>query len=258
MNKNMSKRMLRIQFILFLVLWLFAAEVGAANTANANQKQKTKNKRTIVSPSIETFSPSIPAEPVPEVAPSMTDRHIFLAVLFSSANQINYKGNLDLYGSSTPFEATEKTRGVFGLAAGYVLRRSSSFGYGGELVYELPRPSDGINGTAGGLIVHGTYEGSPSKSLLTASGNINFSFGSRAYVFAGLNYPFAFTGGDGQSFSGLPGYQLGGGFSITERISAEVSYRVLRLKGAIETPPLNLHIDEATFSGLVIAVHYLF
>jgi len=110
------------------------------------------------------------------------------------------------------------------------------------------------------MVVHGTYDETPSNSLLTAGLNANYSFSSVGiYIFGGVNYPFTFASEEGMALTGLPGYQLGGGFFFTESISGEVSYRTIRLKGTIEAPPMStLTIDEATFNGFVFAAHYLF
>jgi hypothetical protein len=190
----------------------------------------------------------------------LVDKHYFAGVLYSTANQIDYKGQVELFSTPTDFTATEKTTGSAGVTGGYIFRQTNAFGFSADLTYELPRPSNGIEGSAGNMVVTGTYDDTPSNSLVTAGLNANYSFSDLGiYVFGGVNYPFTIATGNGMSMTGLPGYQLGGGLFFTDSISGEFSYRTVRLKGTIEAPPMTpLEIDEASFSGFVFAVHYLF
>jgi hypothetical protein len=199
-------------------------------------------------------NPMTDASPAPaEVAPS---KYFYVTGLYSSASAIKYKGSADLFGVPTAFSATESTTGALGFAGGYMSRVSGTFGYSSELAYELPRTSSGVEGTLGNQGIHGTYDGNPSNSVLTLAANGNYSFNSSLYIFGGINYPF--TSGSGETLNGLPGYQMGAGYLFARHYASELSYRVLRLKGTIESPGLNIRVDEATFSGIILAVQYVF
>lgn len=232
--------MLKNSLTIFIVIFV----------AVSAEAQRTRNVRPANSRSVAEASKN----------ESLVDKHFFAGVLYSTASQINYKGQVDLFSTPTDFTATEDTTGAAGITGGYIFRQTNSFGFSGDLTFELPRPSNGIEGSAGNMVVRGTYDETPSNSLLTAGLNANYSFSSIGiYIFGGVNYPFTFASGEGMSMTGLPGYQLGGGFFFTEQISGEVSYRTIRLKGTIEAPPLSpLEIEEASFSGFVFAAHYLF
>lgn len=198
-------------------------------------------------------SPMTEVPPAPELAPS---KYFYVTGLYSSANAIKYKGSADLFGVPTAFAATESTTGALGFSGGYMSRASGAFGYSGELAYELPRTSSGVEGTLGNQGIHGTYDGNPSNSVLTLGANGNYSFNSALYIFGGFNYPF--TSGSGETLNGLPGYQMGAGYLFARHYASELGYRVLRLKGTIESPGLNIRVDEATFSGIILNVQYVF
>lgn len=225
-----------------------------AQQSKAASKPRSRKSQPSTYPSYN-YSPAPTPEPlaVPELPPT---KYFYITGLYSSANAIKYKGSADLLGTPTGFTATESTTGAFGFAGGYMVREAGKLGYSGELTYELPRTSSGVEGMLGNQGVHGTYDGAPSNSVLTLSANGNYSLSAHIYLFGGLNFPFA--SGNGDSMKGLPGYQLGGGYVFSRHISSELSYRVLRLQGTIDSPGLNLKIDEAIFSGILLAVQYLF
>lgn len=236
------------------------------NTPQTQPKPKSlKLKRNKTLPAtnqsqdfLTAHPPEKPGESLSPPSSSSLDRHIFVSALYSSANEIHYTGQVTIAGVQTPFAAVEQSSPAAGLAGGYVVRRLNSIGFSGDLTFELPRRSSTIIGQAGNVGVHGSYEGNQSNSLLTANANANWSIGADIYIFAGLNYPLTLTSGSGESLSGLPGYQGGAGYAFTDRISLEASYRVVRLKGTIDSPPFNLVIDEASLSGYLLAIHYLF
>lgn len=203
------------------------------------------------------YSRNYPAPPrVAPATPSVLERRLFVSVLYSTADQLKYKGTVDLFGGSTAFNATETSSSALGLAGGYISRRENSFGYSADVTYELPRTSKGLQGSAGGLNVTGTYDKSPAISLIALGFNANYSLGRDVYFFGGLNYPF--SSGQSGTLSGQPGYQIGGGYAFTDRISLEAGYRLLKFSGAIDSPPLNLKVKEATLSGLVLGLQYHF
>jgi hypothetical protein len=242
---------------LFLATAFLVSSLGTTVLAQSKVASKPRPRKTQPSayPSYN-YSPATTPEPsvvTPELPPT---KYFYITGLYSSANAIKYKGSADLFGTPTSFTATESTTGSFGLAGGYMARESGRLGYSGELTYELPRTSSGVEGMVGNQRVHGTYDGAPSNSVLTLSANGNFSLSSHLYIYAGVNYPFA--NGNGGSMNGLPGFQLGGGYVFSRHISTELSYRVLRLRGTIESPELNLQIDEAAFSGILLAIQYIF
>jgi opacity protein-like surface antigen len=250
-----------IRFFLCLFLLTLSWQTQAQYSYSKPKVKANGKAKPSASSSLDTWTPSplpTPAPPPPS-AVSLTDRHFFVAGIYSSANQINYKGQLNLFGTTpTDYSAVENTSGAAGLRLGYLHRREFWFGYGGDLTYEMSRSSSGVVGHGGNLTVKGTYDGSPSNSLVAAAANANFSIGSRFYFLAGVNYPLAFGGGSGQSYTGLIGYQEGAGFTFTDRLSCELSYRVLRMKGSINSSGLNISVDEATFPGFILALHYMF
>jgi hypothetical protein len=199
------------------------------------------------------------AMPAPAPAPTPVvekERHWYGGLLYSTANQINYRGTMNLGGTPISYTAVEKVGTSPGVSGGYIKRSPWWFGYGGELTYELPRSSQGITGSGGGLLVNGTYDQAPSNSLLILAVNGNYSLGASFYFVAGVNFPFVFSGGD-QSLSGQMGTQEGLGYAFTEKISAELQYRQLVMKGSINNPSLSLGIDQATFNGFLLSVRYL-
>jgi outer membrane protein with beta-barrel domain len=225
----------------------------AKSAADRPRPRKAAPVPTTATPTYNYFPTSPPEKALPELPAT---KYYYLTGLYSSANAIKYKGSASLYGTPTAFSATESTTGALGIAGGYMVREASHFGYSGEISYELPRTSSGVEGTVGTQGVHGTYDGNPSNSVLTVAANGNYSLTEHFYLYGGVNYPF--TRGDGQSLNGLFGYQVGGGYVFTRHISSEFSYRVLRLKGTIDSPGLNLQVDEAAFSGMILALQYLF
>jgi len=222
------------------------------------QSRATNKVRPRKAPSASptyNYVPNLAAEPTP--APNLLpEKYFYINGLYSSANAIKYKGTAELFGAPTAFTATESTTGALGFAGGYMARTAGSFGYSGELTYELPRTSSGVEGMLGNQRLHGTYDGNPSNSVVTVSANGNYSINSSFYLFGGVNFPF--TSGSGDALNGLPGFQLGSGFAFNRHYASELSYRVLRLKGSIESPGLNIKVDEATFSGLILSLQYLF
>ncbi|PWU13470.1 MAG: hypothetical protein C5B49_14760 [Bdellovibrio sp.] len=201
-------------------------------------------------------SPSPQPARLPPSQPRLsTGRHLFGSLLFSTANQVNYKGTANFLNSS--FTATESTNMAFGLRGGYIWRQANSFGYSGDLTFEFVRKSNGIVGTLGsGTGVHGTYDGNGGQNLWTTQINLNYSFGSDFYAFLGPNYPLTFLIQGSEKLNGLIGYQLGLGYGFSDRISLEVSYRMIRMNGPIGGGALQ--IDEATLPGYILAVQYFF
>lgn len=179
----------------------------------------------------------------------------FVSALYSSANEVSYKGTVATPTVNGAFTATESTAGAFGFGGGYRFRQPGSFGFDVGAAYEFPRGSGGIRGTSGTNTIRGDYEGDVSTSLLSFVGNANFSIGTRFYVSGGVNYPLVFSSST-MKMQGLPGFQLGVGGQLTERFSLELDYRVLRMKGRIDVAPMNLTIEEASFPGFILSVHY--
>jgi opacity protein-like surface antigen len=228
-----------------------------ASAALARPASSTKY-RTKPAPNYNYTMPAIAPTPAPTPETPVTiDRHWFGTVLYSSANQLLYKGTILFNGAATPFTATETTATAFGFSGGYLQRHGSSFGYSADMTFEMQRASQGLVGNGGGLNVKGVYDKAPANSLLTTALNGNYSIGESFYLFGGLNFPFIFTSGD-QSMTGQMGYQVGAGYVMTENISVDAQYRTLKMKGSINNPALNLTIDEATFSGMILTVRYLF
>lgn len=223
--------------------------------AQGRATQKTRPRKAPPAAPAYDYVPNPIAQTTPAPA-GPPAKYYYMSGLYSSANAIKYKGSADLFGVPTAFSATESTTAALGFAGGYISRAAGSFGYSGEFAYELPRTSSGVEGTLGNQGIHGTYDGNPSNSVLTVGANGNYSFNSSLYLYGGVNFPF--TSGSGESLNGLLGYQVGAGYIINRHYSSELSYRTLRLKGTIESPGLNIRVDEATFSGLILAVQYLF
>jgi hypothetical protein len=243
-----------LKFLLVTAFLISGLSFEASAQNKAASKQRPRKSQPSTYPSYN-YSPAPTPEPAaaPELPPT---KYFYITGLYSSANAIKYKGTADLFGTPTAFTATESSTGTLGFAGGYMVREAGTFGYSGELTYELPRTSNGVEGMIGNQGLHGTYDGAPSNSVLTLSANGNYSLNSHLYLYAGVNYPFA--SGNGDSMKGLPGYQLGGGYVFSRHFSGELSYRTLRLQGTIDGTGLNLKVDEATFSGMLLAVQYIF
>lgn len=184
-----------------------------------------------------------------------SNEKIYFSVLYSSANEATYKGKTVLFNTPASFSATETTEGAMGLAGGYRYLSPNWFGFDVALAYELPRKSNGIRGSAGTATVTGTYEGDVSTSLLSLTGGANFSLGESLYFSAGINVPVVYSSGN-QNLQGLPGYQAGIGYFLTEHFSLHLDYRVLRMKGTIDVAPLKLTIEEASFPGFILLLNY--
>lgn len=187
---------------------------------------------------------------------SLAGSAFYASALYSTANQIRYKGQANIFGTTTDFTATEGTGGALGISGGYISRRANSWGYSADLSWEFPRSSSGLQGSAGTIDLSGNYAKSPSMSLIIAAFNGNYSIGSKSYVFAGLNYPLS-TRQSG-SLGGLPSFQLGGGFAFTRQIAIEGAYRSLKFKGSVESASLNLQVQESSFDGFVLGMRYEF
>jgi hypothetical protein len=241
---------------------LIATEAYGQSAARTNPGKKHRKVRTSPpqrAPPAPAASDSASAPAVPGEAPvDSTRRHWYGSLLYSSADEVRYKGDVDLFGSPTPFTATEGSNPAFGLAGGYISRRRSGFGYGTGLMFEFVRKSEGIEGNAGGVVVTGNYVGSGGTNLWSTHLNGNYSFGSDFYLFLGVNYPLTFLSKGAEDFRGLPGYQVGAGYAFTDRISAEAGYRMLRLKGTIDHPSISLDVEEGRMPGFILSVQYLF
>ncbi len=228
---------------------IFIAGLGLLPDASAQMSERRARPPRKVRP---------PAPPPPMESESSTYSKrsgFFVSGLYSSANEVAYKGDVSLPTYRGPFSATESTAGTFGLAGGYRYLRPYGFGFDGYVAYEFPRTSKGLTGTAGPNRLNGTYEGDVSTSLLSLVANANYSIGDLFYVVAGVNFPIVFSSST-MELQGLPGYQIGVGAKVWKQFSIELDYRVLRMKGTIDVPPMNLQIEEANFPGFVLFVHY--
>jgi hypothetical protein len=184
--------------------------------------------------------------------------HYFIAALFNTANEVKYKGTVNISGASLPMTATDHSSSAAGFSGGYIYRRPSGLGWSAGATGELPRHSSGITGTAGSATVRGTYSGNMSLSLFTVSAGANYSFGSDFYVFGGANYPMVLSTAETNGLSGLPGYQAGVGYAFSAAWVGELGYRVDRFKGSVDSPPYHIELSEASFPGLILSVQYQF
>jgi len=200
------------------------------------------------------FKDNLPAK----TEPSSTDRHFFASAYYSTANRVNYKGMINLFGQPTPFTASEATNTAPGVGGGYIFRRPNSFGFSGELAFDFVRHSNGLIGNAGSFSVHGTYSDNGGSNLWSAATNLNYSFGSDFYVYLGPNFPLTFLSKSTDNMHGLIGYQAGVGYCITPSFSVEGGYRDVRMKGTLSDPSFPLQIDEAATAGFILGVKYSF
>lgn len=181
------------------------------------------------------------------------------SIVYSFANAFRYEGQVDMFGTPTAFTATDQRTGAAGFSLGYEWRKASSFGFEASATYELPRASKGLSGTAGEYTVTGTWSDPPKTAVAVATLNGNYSFGKSAYVFAGTNYPLPTGDSSAEAeFSGLPGYQAGGGYVFTRSWSAEAAYRSIRIKGRFKTGTSELIVEKADISGFLLNLNYLF
>lgn len=181
-----------------------------------------------------------------------------LGLIYSQADQAEYEGSTDVFGSDTPFTATEKSEPALGFSAGYIYRKPRSIGFSGGVSFEMPRESKGLKGQLGGTGFTGQYEGSaPEINLVTLDANVNYSINSSYFLFAGGNFPIVITSEDSVDFEGLFGYQYGVGRQFLDRFVLDLSYRQVRMKGIVSNSGRKLEIENAEFSGLVIGLRYL-
>lgn len=228
---------------------LFGSSVRKNTMSNS---RKTRQPQAVRKDSVRTQSDL--SEPSEVFSPS----HFFISGYYSGANEGTYSGNANVktLNISSDYKATESTEGAPGLAGGYMYKPEWGFGFSGLVGYEFPRKSKGIKGTAGNLKITGTYEGDVSTSLISGVANGLFVFNRWIYLSAGFNYPFIMTDSNAD-LTGLPGYQLGLGSSVTNHLGVRLEYRVLRMKGKIDVPnQLDMTIDEAQFPGFLLSVDY--
>jgi hypothetical protein len=205
-------------------------------------------------------SPEVPREAVVVVPSKNTSARgrWTLGLLYNSANQLVYGGNVNLLSGNVRFVITDQTTPQVGFSGGYFYSRPWGFGYSTELMAELPRTSQGISGTAGDLKVTGKYLGDPKLSLVTMNASGNYSLGKIFFLFAGFNYPFVISSESSAQFSGLIGYLGGVGGYINEHLQLAASYRLVAMKGHMSSEGMEFDIAEANFKGVMIQLRYGF
>jgi hypothetical protein len=196
------------------------------------------------------------SRPAKKVAPETG--HWNFSMVYNAADQIKYGGNVNLLSGSTRFAVIDQTTAQAGVGIGYTFLKNDSFGYGTDFVYELARGSKGIQGTAGNYQVQGHFDGDPQISLATLNATGNYSFGKNIFVFAGVNYPFAFASDDRAQFSGLIGYQGGIGYKINKEFIFEAGYRLTAVKGHLKSNGLDFDVTEGDFAGMLLQLRYNF
>lgn len=247
--------------IIFLLALSFGFAAGAesrkpAQKAAAQKPRALPPKKKPSAPITDNLASDTPQVVIPEARP--TGGRWTLGLVYSMADKVKYQGTTTLLTGPTDFAATDNTHAAFGLAAGYISRTPWWFGFSGELVYEMPRGSSGIDARAGTTTFRGTYEGDPKTSLLTAHVNGNYMIGSNVYVFAGLNYPFALTSSDAAKLTGLLGRQYGLGVNFLDHYSIELCQRLVGMKGTIVNNALTVQVEEANLEGLLATFRYDF
>ncbi len=225
--------------------------VGGAYRSPFRQEQRSPEpKKRTRSPSSYNTSRSENSGPVDYSSA------FFISTYYSTADEGSYKGTATVLGQSMPYTATEDTTSAPGLAFGYLRRPANGFGLNGFLAYEFPRKGKSLSGQANGYKITGTYQGNVSTSLLSSVVNGIWSYNTWLYFYAGANYPLIMGTPDYAKLSGLPGYQIGVGSSLTERFGVHLEYRVIRMKGQLNFPNLPLTIDEARLPGFILSVDY--
>lgn len=230
-----------LRFVVFVV---FVMQFEIASAQSHSPPAAGKAKRPVALKPVQ-------ARPAPKDSRSAWT----FAALYSSANQVAYAGQTTLFGQPTSYAATEQTAGALGFSAGYIKEFGSGFGFESRLLYELPRRSSGISGMAGTYRITGVYEGEVSTSLLAAAIGMRYSLARWLSLSLGVNFPIILSE-EYTKLQGLLRYQLGVGSAITEKWSIQLQYRLLRMKGEIAAPGLQLQIDEAKLPGFVVVVEY--
>lgn len=190
--------------------------------------------------------------------PSSSDSKIYFTSFYALTNQASYSGTATVQGGSKSFSATESNTGAFGIGGGYRQRPTYGFGYAVQLGYEFARQAKGLTGTAGNGRLTADYEGGYAMSMLTGQVSGLYALNPSFHIFGGVNYPYIRSENSGVHLTGLPGYQIGAGYSLSPRVAIQVEYRVIRMKGSIDMPPTPLRIESGSLPGFVLSIDYLF
>lgn len=184
------------------------------------------------------------------------DSKFYFSAFYSLTNEASYSGNTTISGQSQSYSATESNSGAFGVGGGYKHRPLRGFGYAAQLGYEFARQAKGLSGTAGSRALTGDYEGGYAMSMFTGQANALYAVDSAFHVYAGVNYPYIQSQNSNVELTGQPGYQVGAGYAITQRLGVQVEFRVIRMKGSINMPPTPLQIESGTLPGFVLSIDY--
>jgi hypothetical protein len=244
--------------LLICLLTLLSGILGSASASATEYLQSVPAaipavRRSIQHPPRRSFQ-----QPPKKALKQTQSGHWNISTYYSMASEIHYKGQVNLFGTPTDYTAIESSSAVPGIAGGYLWRRPWSVGFDSGLSYDLPRTLNSISGLAGAYKISGDWQDNPKLGLITAALNGNFMLGRAVFIYAGINYPLAFSGGSETELSGLPGYQLGTGASFLDHWAIDASYRTIHMKGRFSSGSLSLQVDQADISGFVFTLSYLF
>ncbi len=222
-------------------------------------KQVRKGRILASNDSSAISVPVVKAETRTKTKPTKTlskDSNFYFSAFYSLTNEASYSGNANIQGQSQSYTASESNSGAFGVAGGYRHRPAQGFGYAAQLGYEFARQAKSLSGTAGSQTLTGDYEGGYSMSMFTAQANAIYAVDSAIHVYGGLNYPYIMSQNSAVDLTGQPGYQIGAGYAITQKLGVQLEYRVIRMKGSIKMPPTPLQIESGTLPGFVLSIDY--
>ena len=192
-----------------------------------------------------------------------------LFALFSTASKMSFDGSLSIDNDPVAAKGDSKAESVPGIGLMYQQGGVSRLGYNLGLSHEFRRDIKSSAATIDGESFIETFsEPELNFSITTTFLNLMVAASDSAYLFAGLNFPFfKFNGNDPEfEISGKPGFQLGVGFDLAERVQFEILYKVLKFK---ETGLTVINFDNfnaltlssnlnAQFSGLLATLKFVF
>jgi opacity protein-like surface antigen len=187
--------------------------------------------------------------------------NIGFSLFYSMADTLESEGEARVGAYSfDDYKGSSKMGGAIGFAVDYLHTQANGIGYGGGFSYEMTRDFTTYSESAGGNNSSGDYKDPvPTLSLMTLYGNGNYSFpvgDMLLFAFAGLNYSLPTLDTEGGEASGTIGYQLGAGLFVIEKLSVELSYRMIRLNGKSDYGGIERTFSGASLDGLMLLVRY--
>lgn len=149
----------------------------------------------------------------------------------------------------------------FGFGVEYEDKLQDKLGYIAGAAYYLQRETDEVKISGGGSSVTSPLAKKGRFDLALVYANLTYNIDDQKQIYAGLNYPFPSydvnnTSAADVTLTGSFGYQFGGVYKFSEKLSVDATYQFINMTAKIDADSSVLDYDTAKVNGIRFSVKY--